>query len=201
MLLKDFPAESIAAQRKIEQRKENRLEENNKNKIILLDSLCGKRINAGKLEVEKKEARRARRGIKYSIFINQLGIQNADLIGKTDLIDWAIVDYLYYWSANNKKSKKFIYQKEIYIWVRYKTLAENLPMIRISDKNALTRRFNKLAALGLVERGHKPDNSLYVRLTELAINIYEKRGDDKTALNNGKGNQIPILPQDDGVSI
>ncbi|MCX8015078.1 MAG: hypothetical protein N2748_03585, partial [candidate division WOR-3 bacterium] len=115
--------------------------------------------------------------MKYTITVNQLGILYSGLIAETDLVDWAIVDYLkdfvYY-----RDRKRIIYQGEEYIWLNYKHLISSLPLVHLPDKRTLWRRISKLRRLGLIKTLKAQDNTLYYTFTERLIDIcFTKKSD------------------------
>lgn len=108
--------------------------------------------------------------MKYSILINQAGIVKAGLHKYTDVVDWMIIDYLKDWFfAENKKTILNSEDGKQYTWVNYQHLIENMPLIKICDKHAITNRFKKLRKLGLIKTITLRDNSLYFILTEKCI--------------------------------
>lgn len=118
--------------------------------------------------------------MQYSIVINQIGIVEAGLHTKTDLIDWAIINYLQHWYFGGY-GKKICFTNEgthiDYVWVNYKHLMENMPLLHIKDKSALSERFKKLKKLGLIKTQQTKDGSLYFILTEFCIStcFYQKK--------------------------
>jgi len=110
--------------------------------------------------------------MKYFIGINQYGVCKYELEYKTDLIDWAIIDYIKSWFFYENRK---IYQTEDgtqYVWVNFKALLENLPLLSIKE-NTLTERFKKLRTLGLIKTMQMKDNTLYVVLTEYCMNVID----------------------------
>ena len=119
--------------------------------------------------------------MKYTIMINQVGIVKAGLHTKTDMIDWAILDYLKDWYFSGYARKLSITEdsKHIdYVWVNYSHLLQNMPIIGIKNKDALTKRFKKLRKLGLIKTFQTKDNTLYFILTPLAIETFYYQEND-----------------------
>ncbi|MCX7785275.1 MAG: hypothetical protein N2201_03465 [candidate division WOR-3 bacterium] len=149
--------------------------------------------------------------MKYTITVNQLGILYSGLIAETDLVDWAIVDYLkdfvYY-----RDRKRIIYQGEEYIWLNYKHLISSLPLAKIKGTWTISRRINKLRRLGLIKTIRDKDNTLYYTFTDLLIDIcFAKKSDieklrkvynlsgnsqpkSRTSQPNGTSGSGPIAP-------
>jgi hypothetical protein len=130
--------------------------------------------------------------MKYHIVINQLGIFENDLLKKTDLIDWCIIDCLRDWYFAQDKKTIFVQDDGCnYVWVNYNHLIQELPIIGIKDRDALTKRFKKLKQLGLIKTFKDSQNNLYFILTPKCIEVIGF----KPTLSYQNG--IPILPKSD----
>ncbi|MEO0083840.1 MAG: hypothetical protein ABIK33_05620 [candidate division WOR-3 bacterium] len=115
--------------------------------------------------------------MKYTITINQHAVFINGLINKTDLIDWAIVDYLKDF-ALYKKAKKIVHNNEEYIWLNYNHLMLNLPLAGIRYKSKVALRIGKLRRLGLIKTVKAKDNTLYYTFTDKLIDIcFAKQSD------------------------
>lgn len=111
--------------------------------------------------------------MKYTITINQVGIVRAGLADKTDLIDWAIIDYLQAWFFVAKE--KTILNSEDgkqYTWVNYNHMIAEMPMLGLKDKDSLSYRIKKLKNLGLIKTIQTKDNTLYFILTDACAATY-----------------------------
>jgi len=108
----------------------------------------------------------------YRITIPQLGIAAFDFLDSTDMNDWAILAYIKRWESN-KKSKKLYVGGWEYVWVNYNRLITSLPLIHILSKNSISKRIHKLEKLGLIDKYLSEDNTLYLRLTELADSVFD----------------------------
>ncbi|MDD3807374.1 MAG: hypothetical protein PHE86_04985 [Candidatus Marinimicrobia bacterium] len=136
--------------------------------------------------------------MKYGIYINQVGVTDNGLVDKTDMVDWAIIDYLYHWYF--AENSKVIIQKNVrYVWVNYNHLMKEMPMLRIKDKDAISARFKKLKKLGLIETWQAKDNTLYFSITSKCSNIIGFRQEaipeskkDNLSDSNGTGYPIEI---------
>lgn len=113
--------------------------------------------------------------MKYTILINQIGIADAGLIGKIDLVDTVILDYLNCWSTSPKR-KIGAFEGEEYFWVNFNHLIEEIPILGIREKSRLSERFKKLRTLGLIKSFQYKDNTLYVRLLCGDMFFAKKRG-------------------------
>lgn len=122
--------------------------------------------------------------MKYTITINQHAIFVNGLVNKTDIIDWAIVDYLKDF-ALYKKARKIVHKNEEYIWLNYKHLLVNMPLLNINSKSAITKRINRLKNLGLIKTIQNKDNTLYYTFTDRLIDIiFTKKSDLEKAKNS-----------------
>ncbi|MDA8215916.1 MAG: hypothetical protein M0Z64_11675 [Nitrospiraceae bacterium] len=108
------------------------------------------------------------------IKINQEAIERAGLSDKTDLADWAIVDYLLDWHYAKRKRVIKI-NNEKFIRVNFNYLMECMPLMHIKDKDAISKRFKKLRELELIKTYRAPENTLYVTLTAKCMNILISR--------------------------
>ena len=110
--------------------------------------------------------------MKYTIYINQKELCKTDF----DLVDGAILDYLYF--ICNSKNEKIEEQRiNGYTWVDYNKILNDIPMMRIKSKGALSRRVKKMEASGFIKsierrkNGHilkyfaltKKSNSLFIQ--------------------------------------
>ena len=103
--------------------------------------------------------------MKYSITINQVGIFKAGLHTKTDISDWALIDYIW-----DKETSLGLPQGE-YIPIKYSSIMSDIPMLGISTKDPLTDRFKRLQLLGLVVSCKSPNNHMFIKLTNLTYSI------------------------------
>jgi len=130
--------------------------------------------------------------MKYTILINQVGIIENGWVKKTDIIDWCIIDYLRDWYFAETKRTIFVQDDGCnYVWVNYNHLIQELPIIGIKDKDALTKRFKKLKQLGLIKTFKDSQNNLYFILTPKCIEVIGFK------LSLSYQNRTPILPSSD----
>jgi hypothetical protein len=108
--------------------------------------------------------------MKYTITINQSAVFSNGMINKTDLVDWAIIDYLKDF-AIYRNARKIVYQGEEYIWLNYNHLINSLPLANFKTKPAVSYRINKLRDLGLIKTVKNVDNTLYYTFTDKLIDI------------------------------
>jgi len=132
--------------------------------------------------------------MKYNIIINQRGIVENGLLKKTDIIDWCIIDYLRDWYFSETKRTIFVQDDGCnYVWVNYNHLIQELPIISIKDKDALTKRFKKLKQLGLIKTFKDSQNNLYFILTPKCIEVIGFKPTSTLSYQN----RTPILPKSD----
>lgn len=108
--------------------------------------------------------------MKYSIYINQKELSKTDL----DLVDAAILDYLYFiCNSRNEKIKK--QRVRGYTWVDYSQLLKNNPLLKIKSKGALTARVQKILKAGFIKLLEKRKNGhklLYFQMTEKVDTLF-----------------------------
>jgi hypothetical protein len=104
--------------------------------------------------------------MKYTILINQAQVFNADLHTKTDLIDWATLDYINAWQNNSKASRL-----QDYVWINYKHLIKEMPLLGLNSKSAVSNRITKLRDLNLIESIQDDFGRLFIKTTQLFCNI------------------------------
>jgi hypothetical protein len=110
--------------------------------------------------------------MKKFIVINQYQIVRSGLHKRTDLIDWAIIDYIASWEKSKKK-KTVIYKEREYFWLNYQYLIKSLPLLGIKTKSGIAKRLNKLKRLGLVFIYRSKNKEIYISLTELTKSIIQ----------------------------
>ena len=111
--------------------------------------------------------------MKYSININQAGIADAGLADKTDIVDWAIIDYIFSWQCHPKATKI-----GAMAWINYQHLITEMPLLGLKAKQSVSNRISKLKLLGLIAVEYDKDKRLYACLSDKAhgvINFRESR--------------------------
>ena len=112
--------------------------------------------------------------MKYNIQINQQVLSETDL----DIIDGAILDYLYvYCSSRNKKIDEQRIKDEDgdWTWVNYQTLLKDMPLLKIKSSGALTPRIKRIKAAGYIETYRKGNQKIFIRMTEKADELFIKK--------------------------
>jgi hypothetical protein len=102
--------------------------------------------------------------MKYSIYVNQFGVVKAGLADQTDLVDWALLDYVAEWQIHNKAIKL-----DDHVWINYRYLVEQMPLLKLSCKQAVSKRVIKLRDLGLITTVTDQDSRVYLKVTQLYI--------------------------------
>ncbi len=104
-----------------------------------------------------------------------------------DIVDGLILSYIYrFYTLKPKNKKKEDRRKFItvnnkrYLWIRYSRLISANPFLSIKSKSGVSKRINKLKKLGLIESYKAPDNSIYIRPTQILIDIYNYRSDKES---------------------
>lgn len=101
--------------------------------------------------------------MKYSININQAGIADAGFADKTDLVDWALIDYIFAWQ-NNPAATRI----GPLVWISYRHLISEMPLLGLKTKQSVSARMSKLKALSLIAVEYDGDKRLYAGLTGAA---------------------------------
>ena len=113
--------------------------------------------------------------MKYTIYINQKALCKTDF----DLVDGAILDYLYF--ICNSKNEKIKKQRiNGYTWVDYKKILNDIPMLRIKSTGALTRRVKKMEDTGFIksiERRKNGHKLKYFALTKKSNSLFTQTHD------------------------
>ena len=84
--------------------------------------------------------------MKYNININQKELSKTNL----DLVDCAILDYIRIMCAsqNDKIIKKRI---DGYTWISYSRIMEDMPLLRIKSKGAISKRIKSIKEAGFID--------------------------------------------------
>ena len=100
--------------------------------------------------------------MKYTIAaVNQIGIANAGLAdGDTDLVDWAIIDYIQTWAGNPRSTRR-----GDLVWISYKHLIREMPLLGLRTKQSVSKRITNLAKIGLLRLEHDQDGRVFAGLT------------------------------------
>ena len=119
--------------------------------------------------------------MKYSILINQLAVVNNDLHDDTDLIDWALMDYIQQWITHPKAQK--LGDK---VWINYKHILTEMPLLGLKAKSSISNRVHKLESLGLIETEKDDSFRLFVKMTNKAHQVitFHECSQDTTAVPN-----------------
>jgi len=108
--------------------------------------------------------------MKYSILVNQVGIaRDKELLENTDLIDWAIIDYLFDWLKVSGAQVFTDNAGRRFVWCSYDHLIAQMPLLKLS-KSALSRRLTKMRKLGLIIT-KKIDRRIFVYVTSRAVDV------------------------------
>ena len=109
--------------------------------------------------------------MKYSININQAGIADAGFADKTDIVDWAIIDYIFGWQCHPKATRI-----GSMAWINYQHLIEEMPILGLKTKQAVQKRISKLLTLGLISVEYDKDERLYAGASKTAYDICKAGG-------------------------
>lgn len=87
--------------------------------------------------------------MKYNININQKAVIDLNL--HLDVVDMAIFDFIKDFSNSKGCLKVFIEGKQ-YFWISHSKIISDLPIIRITSRQGIIKRINKLIDSELIER-------------------------------------------------
>jgi len=111
--------------------------------------------------------------MKYTILINQAGIVDAGLADKTDFSDWAILEYIVAWQSHSNAMRY-----GDHIWLNYKNLLSEIPMLCVRTKSGISTRIARLRDLKLLSTKQTDDNRLYVKVTDFYLSVVGFRPGD-----------------------
>jgi hypothetical protein len=127
--------------------------------------------------------------MKWSILINQVGAAHFGLADKTDLADWAILDYIAGWQISDKAEKL-----DGKIWINYSNLIKEMPLLHLNKKQSISNRISKLRDLGLIETSQSIDKRLFVKVTSFYSDVALFQGQGVPEKGQGvpeKGQGVP----------
>ena len=106
--------------------------------------------------------------MKYTTLVNTAGVVAAGLHTKTDLTDWAILEYIKDWQATPNATRR----GGLKVWINYAHLIEEMPLLPIKEKTGISKRIAKLRGLGLVETEQSvKDSRLFAEITAYCHSI------------------------------
>jgi hypothetical protein len=140
--------------------------------------------------------------VKYNININQIALADTSL----DLIDAAILDYLYFYcnSTNSKiESHRLRDADGVWTWVDFGILLDDMPLLKIKDKGALSRRIQKIEDEGYISTKRVAHQNLLFKINRKhddllitinrSIDINQQSYCRKSTNNNTIDNSTKIL--------
>lgn len=103
--------------------------------------------------------------MKFFIKINQLVLSQTNL----DIKDAAILDYLIgFCSTTDRKVKQLEMTDDglnyKYTWINFKYLIEQMPLLGIKNKSAISRRIKKIEKCGFIKTFLTPNKDIYITL-------------------------------------
>ena len=97
--------------------------------------------------------------MKYNITINQKAVIDNELIGKLDIIDLAIFDFVYHFFNSDFDDKVTFTKNGVeYTEIRPSLLEREMPLLKIGTKRTFINRMNNLINAGLIERYENNSN-------------------------------------------
>lgn len=130
--------------------------------------------------------------MKYSIFINQKGLVEAD--PKANLHDGAVLNFLYEFCTDDSskiEAKRITGEDGLrYSWINYGRINSEMPLLRWKSKAVYTAKFKHYESVGFIKTMREPDGKKYVAaLPKLAKLFNPTNGSvyrDERAANTGK---------------
>jgi len=115
--------------------------------------------------------------MKYTIIINQLALQ--EIAPELDVIDATLLDYLiHFCSAEDARVARITFTEggtsRKYVWINYKHLMKELPIIKIKSKSAISSRIARIEKSGFIKtrQEYGTKGRLYVLLTEKIKDLF-----------------------------
>lgn len=102
--------------------------------------------------------------MKYTILINQSGIAAGGYAETTDLVDWALLDYI-----RDCYSSQVAADQSGHVLISYKGLMADMPLLGLKSKAGASQRITKLTNLGLIYTRRDKFGRIYVALSLNAI--------------------------------
>lgn len=119
--------------------------------------------------------------------INQHAVVTNNLDKGTDVVDWILLGYMNELSRNSKENG--------IIRINYYAIIKELPLLRINDKGAISRRLSNLCDLGLVEKVLMSDRDAYEKLNNNHSHGCQFCGDDSSSFEQ---HHYPVRNKDGG---
>jgi len=110
--------------------------------------------------------------MKYFILINQQVLSKTEL----DIIDGAILDYIYFYcNCRNKKVEQqriIDKQNRVWTWVDYRSLLKDMPILKIKSIGAITLRINRIEHSGYIKTMRFQNMKKYFRMTAKSDELF-----------------------------
>lgn len=104
---------------------------------------------------------------------------DSGLINDTDLVDWALIDFISKFYASPKAK---LYKG--HVWINYKNLISEMPLCKLSTKQSVSRRISKLRDLNLITTIQCEEKKLYARITQLCYSTFEGVNSGEQGVNS-----------------
>ena len=129
--------------------------------------------------------------MKYTATINLAGIHDAGLSDKTDLADWVIIEYIFEWYAVTTATRR-----GDKVWINFRHMIEEIPILGIKSKSAISARLKKLAGLGLLNIDHDEEGRIFASIGRRAIETRCFRADRSSNEPTVREKERPVLPEE-----
>jgi hypothetical protein len=104
-----------------------------------------------------------------AIDVDKNQLINADLHTKTDLVDWAILNYIHELQFEPNKQ-----DLQHYVKFDYELFIKEMPLLGLNTKQLVSARITKLSDLKLLENMPYDETSLFIKLTDLFYKVSGK---------------------------
>lgn len=133
--------------------------------------------------------------MKYNININQLAL--SELSTDIDVVDAAILDYIINIcrSQSEKVGNRRILDKDgtVWTWVDFRSLLDEMPLLRIETKGALSRRIKKIEQNDFITTLKKRINghiTLFIKTNRRVDSLFSKS--NRTVAENEQEEEKPV---------
>lgn len=127
--------------------------------------------------------------MKYTITINQKAL--VELAPSLDLVDCAILDYVYHLCASPSEAvgkQRVTNDAGTWTWVNYGHLMADMPLLRIKSGGAISKRVQALQAAGFIDSMKGKGFRLYVRMLPLIDSAFTET---KASVRTGESQLSP----------
>lgn len=135
--------------------------------------------------------------MQYNILINQKSVVDNDLIGKLDLVDLALFDFVYHFmNSESPKKQTFTDNGITYVEIRLTLIQKEMPLLGIKTRYTFINKMNNLIDAGLIERyerNTKENRCGFKKGKNFSIFVFEKEEEEEESREEGcSNNEYPV---------